>query len=103
MNETDERLRLLLKQWSEIDPPANFEANVRRRIRLAQSERAGHVALAEWLRRPAFSVAAATVIAVFVGVWSGVQSVPKPVTAARTELGFLGHGTLAGSYVTAIT
>ena len=91
MKENDQRLNALLRQWREVEPKANFEANVRRRIRLAQPEEPERVTLAEWLRRllsqPAFSMVTATVIAVFVGVWGGVRSVPKPVTTAQTEFG----------------
>ena len=107
MKENDQRLNALLRQWREVEPKANFEANVRRRIRLAQPEEPERVTLADWLRRllsqPVFSMVAATVIAVFAGVWGGVRSVRKPVTAPQAELGFLGRGTLSGSYVTAVS
>src|SRR6266481_1385226 len=35
MNQNDNRLSALLKQWRDIEPPPNFEANVWRQIRVA--------------------------------------------------------------------
>jgi len=100
MSGNDDKLKTLLKQWREIDPKTNFEANVWRRIRLAeQSEQA---TITGWLQRllwqPEFSVVAAIAVAVAIGAWGGVRSTPQSMVERPTELGFLSSGTLAGSY-----
>ena len=88
-------LHQLLKQWNDIEPAGNFEANVWRRIRLAQPAPAP--ALADWLRawlpRPVLALAAAVVAGVIIGAWSGLFSVP---TRSTEQLSFLGRDTLAG-------
>src|ERR1035438_1561092 len=38
MNQNDNKLRALLKQWRDIEPQGNFEANVWRRIRVAADQ-----------------------------------------------------------------
>jgi hypothetical protein len=103
MNQNDDKLRALLKQWRDIEPPGNFEANVWRQIRLAADKRPARVGLIEamgrLLWRPAWSVAAALLVAALVGVWGGVASTPRQTDTSRAELQFLGPGTLAGSYL----
>jgi hypothetical protein len=103
MNQNDDRLRALLKQWRDIEPPGNFEANVWRRIRLAADKRPARIGLIEAMGRllwqPAWSVAAALLVATLVGVWGGVASTPRRADTSRAELQFLGPGTLAGSYL----
>lgn len=100
MSQNDEKLKALLQHWREIEPPANFEANVWRRIRLAQTEQPERITLTEWLRRliwqPAFSVGVA--VAVVIGVWGGMRSAPPSTATDYAEVGFLSPGTLAGSY-----
>ena len=108
MKEPDEQLRALLKQWGEIEPKVNFEANVWRRIHLAQTEKLARVTVLEllikrWLWRPALAVAAAVVASVIVGSSAGVLTSHRQMTAAGGELQFLGSGTLAGGYVKATT
>ncbi len=99
MNGHDDRLRALLRQWRDIEPPANFEANVRRRIRLTQSEEPERITwAAAWQRllwRPSLAVAVAVVVSASVSFWA------KPAGPARMELGFLSAGTLTGGYLQA--
>jgi hypothetical protein len=103
MKQDDDKLSSLLKQWRDIEPRANFEANVRRRIRLATTdapERGGWMELLQRLtRQPAFSIAAAVVVGLIVGMWGGIKSAPQVTNRAGMELQFLSSGTLAGSYV----
>ena len=103
MKETDAQLHALLKQWGEIEPRANFEANVWRRIRLARAEQTERVSLPQllhrWLWRPALAVAAAVVVSTIVGSSAGVLTSRRQITVASGELQFLGSGTLAGGYV----
>jgi hypothetical protein len=92
MNEFDPKLKKLLKTWSDIEPRANFEANVWRRIRTATP-----VPRAAWwpsLFEPAWAIAAAMFVGVALG-WALAH--PRPLGTAGVE--FLRGGTLAGSYV----
>jgi hypothetical protein len=102
MNQNDDKLRALLRQWRDIEPPGNFEANVWRRIRVADGRPEG-VSLIEAMGRllwqPAWPVAAALMVAALVGVWGGVASTSRPADTSRAELQFLAPGTLAGSYL----
>jgi hypothetical protein len=103
MNQNDDKLRALLKQWRDIEPQGNFEANVWRRIRVVADQRPERVSLIEAIGRllwqPAWSVAAALFVAALVGVWGGVVSTSWPANTSRAELQFLAPGTLAGSYL----
>ena len=105
MKEPDEQLHALLKQWGEIEPKANFEVNVWRRIRLAQAEQTERVSLPQllhrWMWRPALAVAVVMVVSVIVGTSVGVLTSHKQMMIASGELQFLGSGTLAGGYVKA--
>ncbi|MGA2604064.1 MAG: hypothetical protein ABSG14_07535 [Verrucomicrobiia bacterium] len=103
MNQNDDKLRALLRQWRDIEPPGNFEANVWRQIWLAADKRPARVGLIEAMGRllwqPAWSVTAALLVAALAGVWGGVASAPRQTDTSRAELQFLGPGTLAGSYL----
>ena len=103
MNQNDDRLRALLRQWRDIEPRGNFEVNVWRRIQTADAARGEQVSLIEAMGRllwqPAWSVAAAVVVAVAVGFWGGVASAPRQTDTSRAELQFLASGTLSGSYL----
>jgi hypothetical protein len=107
MDEKDTRLRGLLRQWKDIEPKSNFEANVWRRIRLAQTDGTERITVFEWLRRlawqPAMAVACAVLVSAIVGSSAGVLTARGPATVAPGELQFLGSGTLAGGYVKAST
>ncbi len=98
MNQNDERLSELLRKWRDIEPRGNFEANVWRQIRTAAEpvnwiDLVGHL-----LWQPAWSVVAAMVVALIIGVWGGIASVPRPIIRPTAELQFLSAGTLAGGY-----
>jgi len=94
MSTNDDMLKALLKQWRDIEPRGNFEANVWRRIRLAEAAHPERVTIAEWLQRllwqPAFSLGAAVVIGTSVGLWNGLRAVPKPTPTAQSEFGLPG-------------
>ena len=102
MNNQDDKLRALLKQWGDIEPRTGFEANVWRRIRQAQAAEPERVTIAEWFRRgwwqPAWAVTAAVTVSVVIGTAAGLRTAPQPATTARQEMGFLSAGTLAGGY-----
>jgi hypothetical protein len=103
MNPEDEKLRAIFKQWRDIEPRADFEAAVRRRIRLAQAREPVPTGLAGWLgawaRPPAWAAAVALVASVILGASVGVLTAPRPASAAFHELQFMSPGTLAGGYV----
>ena len=102
MNLNDDKLKALLRQWSEIEPKSNFEANVWRRIRTAADQPEG-LSLAEAIGRllwqPGWSMVVALLVAVAVGVWGGVVTTAPRADSTKTELQFLAPGTLAGSYL----
>ncbi len=102
MTDNRDKLSQLLKQWRDIEPPASFQADVRRRIRLAQTEELERVTVAEWLQRllwrPAPALAVAVVASILLGSSIGLLTAP-PTSAARGELRFLSAGTLAGGYL----
>jgi len=97
MNQKDDKLSSLLRQWRDVEPAGNFEANVRRRIRLAvvDSPRSAWLAGLSW--RPAISVAVA--VSVIIGSSAGIVTAVKSARPTSGELQFLSAGTLAGSYV----
>lgn len=103
MHQNEDKLRALLKQWRDIEPRASFEANVWRQIRVATDQRPEPVswfeAMGHLLWQPAWSVAVALFLALFVGVWGGVSSSSGPADTSRAELQFMAPGTLAGSYL----
>ena len=107
MNKPDEQLHALLKQWGEIEPKSNFEANVWRRIRFAQAEQTERVSLPQllrrWLWQPAMALAVVMVAGAVIGSSAGALTSHAPMTTASGELQFLGSGTLAGGYVKAST
>ena len=104
MKDDDPRLSDMLKQWREIEPSANFEASVRRRLRLAEAGMPERVSVLELrlrglIWRPALAVAAVLVVSVLIGSAAGVVTARKPVSVTSGELGFMAAGTLAGGYV----
>jgi hypothetical protein len=84
MNDFD--LQRLLRRWRDIEPAGSFEANVRRRIRLATPE-----PKRIWLWRPAF---AAVALSIVIGALAGVFSFRQQ----PAEMKFMSAGTLAGNY-----
>lgn len=93
MNDYDDKLHALLRQWRDIEPAGSFEANVWRRIR--QSARPEPVGWRDWLPQPAWGLAAAVIVGVVVGAGSGWLA--APVTPAAEQLGFLAPQTLTGA------
>ena len=103
MNGNEERLRVLLKKWREIEPKADFEAGVWRRIRRAETRQPERLTLTEWMGRlwprAVLAMTAAVVASAILGSSAALLSVRAGVTVTPGELQFLGAGTLAGSYV----
>jgi len=104
MNHRDDKLSTLLRQWRDIEPRANFEANVRRRIRHATAEEPERVSIVDWAQRwmwrPALAAAAAmVVVSTVIGSSAGVLTARLTVSVGSSELQFLSAGTLAGGYV----
>jgi len=92
MNHKDDKLSALLRQWRDVEPAGNFEANVRRRIRLANAESSRPSWLAGLLWRPA--VAVAVVVSIVFGSSAGILSANRQ----HAEMQFMSAGTLAGGY-----
>lgn len=103
MNQNDEKLSALLKQWRGIEPKANFETDVWRRIRSAQTEEPERVSLIDLLRqllwRPTLAVSTAAIVSVMIGLSGGLLTASKSTMTARSEMRFMSAGTLAGGYV----
>ena len=89
MKQSDDRLSALLKQWRDIEPAGNFEANVWRQIRTAAEPAVETVnwidVIGRLLWQPAWSVVAAMVVAVIAGVWGGIASVPRQIDRPTAE------------------
>lgn len=99
MNHNDDKLRGLLRQWRDIEPAGNFEANVWRRIRQETSPAPSPVGGFDWLWRPAFVMAASVAVSVTIGAVSGVR-----LAAARNAaLDTPPTHTLTGSYLALTT
>ena len=103
MKSDDDKLRGLLKQWRDIEPRANLEAHVWRRIRQAETEQPDRITAAEWLRRllphPILAMTVVAVASAIIGTSAGVLSTRGRTVVALGELQFFGSGTLAGGYV----
>lgn len=104
MKDNDSKLSDLLRQWRDIEPSSNFEASVRRRIRLAETKKPERASVFDLLFghhtwQPSLALAAAVVVSVLIGSSAGVITSRRPVSVAPAELGFMSAGTLAGGYV----
>lgn len=104
MDRRDDKLSRLLKQWRDIEPNANFEVSVRRRIRLAEADEPVRTSVFDLLFghrawQPALAVAAALVVTVMIGSSLGVVTARRSAPVVSGELGFMSAGTLAGGYV----
>jgi hypothetical protein len=102
MDEKDARLTSVLRQWRELEPSTNFEANVWRRIRIAAAGEPKGAGLAELLHRllwrPSMAVAVAVVASAMIGTTTGFYTTSPSMQVSPKELGFLSQGTLAGGY-----
>jgi negative regulator of sigma E activity len=101
MNQQDDQLRTRLREWRGLEPRADFEAEVWRRV--AASAVPGvewFVALREWFGvRPLLANAAAVLLAVAVGIGS-LLAVAQPQREVFTmNLPTLHGQTLAGNYL----
>ena len=103
MKQNQDQLKVLLRQWRNVEPPAGFEANVWRRIRAGRAEQIDGLSWIDLIGRllwqPAWSLAVALALALAMGIWGGIASVPHRSDSSKAELQFLAPGTLAGSYL----
>lgn len=100
MNNQDDQLHRLLQHWRDIEPSSNFEAQVWNRIKVGTDRRAVRPpsvadCLRDLLPQPVFTLTAATVAGVMIGLASGLFSVPPG--PSTEQLGFLAPHTLAGA------
>ena len=107
VQEGDERLSALLEQWKGLEPRANFEAAVWRRIRTASAPEQRRLPLVITLRdwfvpRPAWASAMAAAAGIVVGVGLAF-STPAARDGRQADEPLLHSQTLAGSYLTMMT
>ena len=100
----DDKLNKVLRQWRDIEPSANFEAHVHRRIHLAAAEEPEWISIVEWAHRlmwrPALAaVAAVIVVTSIIGSSAGVLTTRRTVSMGNSEMQFLSAGTLTGGYI----
>lgn len=93
---SDDKLKQLLGRWREIEPRAQFEADVLRRIRQTAPERISW--LDQFGLRPAWVQAVAMLAGIAVGLHAGLGPSPQSQNTA-----LLKSGTLAGNYVSMIS
>jgi hypothetical protein len=103
----DERLSTLLHEWKGIEPRADFEAAVWRRIRADQAADRGRrrilEAWREWLDPlPAWVNVAAAAAGIVVGIGMGL-STPAAPGGRQADEPLLHSQTLAGSYLAMAT
>lgn len=101
--ERDERLSALLRQWPDIEPKANFEANVWRRIRMEGATQSAGI-WARWLDwflpHPVWAGAAAVFVALFLGALAGVTVPGRGQASHAGDHTLLSPWTVAGTYLT---
>jgi len=101
MNESDEQLRQRLQAWRGIEPRADFEAEVWRR--LAADPAAGMAwfeALREWFGvRPAWASAAALLLAVVIGIGSTLALAQPQRSLLTISTPTLNGPSLASTYL----
>ncbi len=102
----DERLSALLQQWKSVEPQANFEAAVWRRIRADQVVDRGSWRFVEtwreWLAPLPAWVNVAAAAGIVVGVGMGL-STPAAPGGRQADEPLLHSQTLAGSYLAMAT
>jgi len=95
MNPTDDKLKQLLGQWREIEPRAQFEADVLRRIRQTVPETRS----IGWFNAPLlWANAVAVLMGIVVGAYAGLSPISN-----RNDVALLKPGTLTGNYVSMIS
>ncbi|MCX7010891.1 MAG: hypothetical protein NTY53_27235 [Kiritimatiellaeota bacterium] len=101
MNEHDEKLKERLRAWRGIEPRADFEAEVWRRV--AATPTVGldwFLALREWFGvRPALASVAALLLAIAVGIGSLTMLSQPQHTLLVINTPTLQGQTLAGTYL----
>lgn len=103
----DARLKAVLRQWHGIEPHANFESCVWRRIRTAAAAESTvpglWVIVRGWLNaEPAWIHAVAAAAGLMVGV-SLALSAPQTHTGPSSAAPFLHSRTLTGAYLTMVS
>jgi hypothetical protein len=93
---SDDKFKQLLGQWCDIEPRAQFEADVLRRIRQTKPVQASW--LEQFGLRPAWVQAMAMIAGVALGAYAGLSPTSPAQNAA-----LLKSGTLAGNYVSMIS
>jgi hypothetical protein len=105
MNEHDEKLKERMQAWRGVEPRADFEAEVWRRVAAAPA--AGlewFEALRLWFGvRPALANVAAALLAIAIGVGSTAALSQPPQAALVINTPSLQGQTLAGSYLAMTT
>ena len=92
---SDDKFKQVLGRWREIEPRAQFEADVLRRIRQTAPERTSW--LDQFGLRPAWVQAVAMLAGVALGASAGLSPAPR-----SRDVALLKPGTLAGNYVSMI-
>jgi hypothetical protein len=96
MNPSDDKLQQLLGQWREIEPRAQFEADVLRRIRQTAPQHQGW--LEQFGLQPVWVQAVAMLAGITIGLHAGLNPAPTEKNGA-----LLKPGTLTGNYVSMIS
>ena len=109
MQNKDQKLNGLLRQWQDVAPRPAFVPDVLRQIRLdavarAEADAGGTFGFRAWfatvLKPLAVTVAVAFVGGLFLGVLPMIGGNASPVPAAATNgFGLLRTGTVSGNYV----
>ena len=104
MNEHDEQLNERLRAWRGIEPRADFEAEVWRRVAAPVAGLDWFLALREWFGvRPALASAAALLVAVAVGLGSTFALAQPARDGLAISTPSLHGSSLAGTYLAMIT
>ena len=101
--ERDERLSALLRQWTGIEPKANFEANVWRRIRtegVAQPAGIWDRWLDWFLPHPVWAGLAVVSVAMVIGLAAGAVTPGNAQAGVHETHALLHPRTLMGTYLT---
>jgi hypothetical protein len=100
MNSSDDKLKSLLAQWRNIDPPQDFDSAVWRRIRGTSLEGPGWLEeIRAWVwTQPAWATVLAVVVGMAMGGYAGFSRAPD-----RGQVALLRPGTLAGNYVSMVS
>ena len=104
MSENDKELRNQLRQWRGIEPRADFEAAVWRRIAttnaVATPEQSWFAFWRAWLdMQPAWASAAAVLVGILVGVGSAITLAQPSYDRLAISAPALHGQTLAGTYL----